>query len=292
MNGRDTQIDEIGAARFLTPEVTKEALGLVKMGKIYPLGQMLEPGIPQLPHHPPFVRTPYSTPYQSQQRWRERRTKNEPGPAAERLEINTHTGTHIDGLGHWSNLNCTYGGLDARENFTEKGLAHLGLEHMPPIVTRGVLLDIARLKGVEMLEGGTAITLDNLQTFLQQNGLSLRRGDVALIRTGWSQLWAKRDPRYCSSEPGVGRKASVWLADQGIVALGADTMAVDVDPPEDPAYPRIGHQILLVERGVHLIENMNLEELAKNEVYEFLFILVVPKLKGGTAFPVEPVAII
>lgn len=291
MSGKDIQIDEIGAAKFLTPEVSKEALGLVKTGKIYPLGHVLEPGIPQLPHHPPFVRTPYGTPYQSQQRWRERNVKNEPGPAAERLEINTHTGTHIDALGHWSNLNRTYGGLDARENFTEKGLAHLGLEHLPPIVTRGILLDIAGLKGLEMLEGGTAITVHDLQTFLQKNSLSLRRGDVALIRTGWSKLWARRDPRYCSSEPGVGREASVWLADQGIVALGADTMAVDVDPPEDPAYPRIGHQILLVERGVHLIENMDLEELAGDKIYEFLFILLAPRLKGGTAFPVQPVAV-
>ena len=84
----------------------------------------------------------------------------------------------------------------------------------------------------------------------------------------------------------------MWLAEQGIVAVGADTIAVDVDPPEDPAYPRIGHQILLVERGVHLIENMNLEELAKDRVYEFLFILLAPKLKGGSAFPVQPVAIV
>lgn len=292
MNGSDNGIDEIGAAKFLTPEITKQALALVKMGKIYPLGQILEAGIPQLPHHPPFVRIPTSTPYQSQQRWRERGAKNEPGPAAERLEINTHTGTHIDAIGHWSNYNRTYGGLDARENFTEKGLAHFGVEHLPPIVTRGILLDIAGLKEVEMLEGGTVITPHDLQTFLHRNGLGLRRGDVALIRTGWSKLWARRDPGYCSSEPGPGHEASVWLADQDIVALGADTMAVDVDPPENPAYPRIGHQILLVERGVHLIENMNLEELARDRVYEFLFILLAPKLKGGSAFPVQPVAIV
>ena len=292
MNGSDAGIDEIGAAKLLTPEVTKQALGIVKRGKIYSLGQILEAGIPQLPHHPPFVRTPYNTPYQSQQRWRKRGVKNEPGPAAERLEINTHTGTHIDAIGHWSNCNRTYCGLDARENFAEEGLAHFGLEHVPPIVTRGILLDIAALRGVEMLERGAVITAQDFQVALDRNGLSLRRGDVALIRTGWSNLWTKRDPRYCAGEPGPGRDASVWLADQGIVALGADTMAVDVDPPEDPAYPRIGHQILLVERGVHLIENMNLEELARDRVYEFLFILLAPKLKGGTAFPVQPVAIV
>lgn len=286
------EIDEIGAAKFLTPEVTKAAVGLVKTGKIYRLGQILEPGIPQLLHYPPFARVSLQHPYQSQQRWRERAAKNEPGPASERLEINTHTGTHIDALGHWSNLNRTYGGLDARENFSERGLVHCGIEHCPPIVTRRILFDIAGLKGVEMLDGGTAIAVSDLKASLERARLSLRRGDVALLYTGWSKLWERRDPRYCSSEPGVGREASAWLADQGIVALGADTMAVDVDPPEDPAYPRIGHQILLVERGVHLIENMYLEDLARDRVYEFLFVLSAPKLRGGTAFPVEPIAIV
>ncbi|MBI2088840.1 MAG: cyclase family protein [Deltaproteobacteria bacterium] len=292
MNEKSADIDEVGATKFLTPEVIKAAVGLVKLGKVYPLGQVLEPGIPQLAHHPAFVRTPLNTPYQSQLRWRERGANNEPGAASERLEINGHTGTHIDALGHWSNCNRIYGGLDARENFTEKGLVHLGLEHCPPIVTRGILLDIARLKGVEMLEGGTAIAVQDFQAFLEQARLKLRQGDVALLYTGWSKLWEKRDPRYCTTEPGPGRDAAVWLAEQGIVALGTDTMAVDVDPPEDPAYPRMTHQTMLVERGVHLIENMYLEELAKDKVYEFLLVALTPKLKGGSGFPIEPVAII
>jgi kynurenine formamidase len=289
---KSTGVDEIGAAKFLTPEATKAAVGLVRLGRIYSLGQLLEPGIPQLAHHPAFVRTPLNTPFQSQQRWRERGAKNDPGAASERLEINAHTGTHIDALGHWSNCNRTYGGLDARENFTENGLAHLGLEHCPRIATRGVLLDAASVKGMEMLEGGTVITVRDLQACLELARLSLRNGDVALLHTGWSKLWEKRDPRYCKTEPGPGKEAAVWLADQGIVALGTDTMAVDVDPPEEPAYPRTTHQTMLVERGVHLIENMYLEELARDRVYEFLFICLAPKLKGGSGFPVEPVAII
>jgi kynurenine formamidase len=286
------EIDELGATKLLTPEIIRSAIGLVKRGKIYSLGQVLEPGMPQLPRHPPLVVAPFTTPYQSQRRWEERGAKNLPGAASERVEINTHSGTHVDALGHWSNCNQNYGGIDARENYTEKGLAHLGLEHLRPIVARGVLVDIAGLKGAEMLESGVVITVGDVQSFLEKHQLALSRGDVVLIHTGWSRLWQQRDVRYCMSEPGPGRETAVWLADQEIVALGTDTMAVDVDPPEDPAYPRVVHQIMLVDRGINLIENMYLDELVRDKVYEFLFILAAPKLKGGTAFPVEPIAII
>jgi len=286
------EIDEIGAAKFLTPELVRSAMGLVKQGKIYSLGQVLESNMPHLPRHPPLVVAPFTTPYQSQRRWEKRGAKNLPGTASERVEINTHSGTHIDALGHWSNCNKNYGGLDAKENYAEGGLAHLGLEHIPPIVARGVLVDVAAHKGVEMLASGTVIDVGDIQSFLKNHRLSISRGDVVLLHTGWSKLWQRRDLRYCESEPGPGRGTSSWLADQNIVALGTDTMAVDVDPPEDPAYPRIVHQIMLVERGIYLIENLYLDQLVKEKIYEFLFVLATPKLKGGTAFPVEPIAIV
>jgi kynurenine formamidase len=136
------------------------------------------------------------------------------------------------------------------------------------------------------------VTVAEIQSFLQDHRLSIAQGDVVLLHTGWSKLWQQRDLRYCETEPGPGRETATWLADQRIVALGTDTMAVDVDPPEDPAYPRVVHQIMLVERGVHLIENLFLDELVRDKIYEFLFVLATPKLKGGSAFPVEPVAII
>lgn len=286
------EIDEIGAMKLLTPGLVRSAAGLVKQGKIYSLGQVLEPSMPHLPRHPPLVMAPFTTPYQSQRRWEKRGAKNFPGTASERVEVNTHSGTHIDALGHWSNCNRSYGDLDAKENYTENGLAHLGLERIPPIVARGKLIDVAGLLGTEMLEAGKVITIQDLRSFLDSARLSIVQGDVVLIHTGWSKLWKERDLRYCESEPGPGRETATWLADQGIIALGTDTMAVDVDPPEDPAYPRVVHQIMLVERGIHLIENLFLDELVRDKVYEFLFVLATPKLKGGTAFPVEPLAIV
>ena len=287
-----SEIDEIGAMKFLTAELVRSAVGLVKQGRIFSLGQVLEPSMPHLPRHPPLVVAPFTTPYQSQRRWEKRGAKNLPGTASERVEINTHSGTHMDALGHWSNCNQNYGALDAKENYTENGLAHLGLEHIPPIVGRGILIDIAGYLGREMLAAGTVITVRDIQSFLEAHRLSIAQGDVVLLYTGWSKLWQQRDLRYCESEPGPGRETSIWLADRHIVALGTDTMAVDVDPPEDPAYPRVVHQIMLVERGIHLIENLYLDDLVRNKVYEFLFVLATPKLKGGTAFPVEPIAII
>ena len=286
------EIDEIGAMKLLTPELVRSAIGLVKQGKIYSLGQVLEPSMPHLPRHPPLVVAPFTTPYQSQRRWEKRGAKNLPGTASERVEVNTHSGTHIDALGHWSNCNRSYGELDAKENYTENGLAHLGLERIPPIVARGLLLDVAGHLGAEMLDGGRLITVKDIQTCLQSARLSIAQGDVVLLYTGWSKLWKQRDARYCETEPGPGRETANWFADQGIIALGTDTMAVDVDPPEDPSYPRVVHQIMLVERGIHLIENLYLDDLVRDRVYEFLFVLGTPKLKGGTAFPVEPLAIV
>ena len=285
-------IDEIGAMKLLTPDLVRSAAGLVKQGKIYSLGQVLEPSMPHLPRHPPLVVAPFTTPYQSQRRWEKRGAKNLPGTASERVEINTHSGTHIDALGHWSNCNRSYGELDAKENYTENGLAHLGLERIPPIVARGILVDAAAHLGMEMLEAGRVITIGDVRASLESAGLSIRRGDVVLLYTGWSKLWQRRDLRYCETEPGPGRETATWLADQQIIALGTDTMAVDVDPPEDAAYPRVVHQIMLVERGIHLIENLFLDELVRDKVYEFLFVLAAPKLKGGSAFPVEPLAIV
>lgn len=283
--------DEIGAGKLITAESIRSAMALVKTGRTYSLGQVLEPAMPHLPRHPPLVVAPYTTPYQSQRRWRERGAKNLPGTASERVEFNTHCGTHIDALGHWSNCNVNYGGIDAKENYTEGGLAHLGLERVPPLIARGVLIDVSRIRGGEMLEAGTAIATRDIEDCLDRQRCEIRRGDVILLYTGWSKLWRDKDPRYCAAEPGPGREGATWLADREVVALGTDTMAVDVDPPEDPAYPRVVHQIMLVERGIYLIENMYLDELVRDKVYEFLFVLATPKLKGGTAFPVEPLAI-
>jgi len=152
-------------------------------------------------------------------------------------------------------------------------------------------VDVSEIGRGEMLEAGTVITSRNIEECLSKERVQIRPGDVVLLYTGWSKLWRNRDPRYCSAEPGPGGETATWLADHKIVALGTDTMAVDVDPPEDPAYPRVVHQIMLVQRGIYLIENLYLDDLVKNKVYEFLFVLATPKLKGGTAFPVEPLAI-
>ena len=220
------EIDEIGAMKLLTPDRIRSAAALVKQGKIYSLGQVLEPSMPHLPRHPPLVVAPFTTPYQSQRRWEKRGAKNLPGTASERVEVNTHSGTHIDALGHWSNCNRSYGELDAKENYTENGLAHLGLERIPPIVTRGILIDVAGQQGKAMLAAGAVVTVRDIQSFLEDHRLSIAQGDVVLLHTGWSKLWKQRGLRYCETEPGPGRDTATWLADQRIVALGTDTMAV------------------------------------------------------------------
>ncbi len=276
-------MEAIGAAKFLSSEVTLRAIKLVRKGEIYRLGQILETDIPQLADKPGIG-------------WRFKVTrppKKRPGSGAfsEVVELHTHTGTHIDAFGHWYHDNRMFGGKNADETWTENGLIDLGLEHCPPLVTRGVLFDVASYKGVEMLESDFAISKADLKAVAARAGISVQSGEVALIRTGWSRLWDRHDPRYIKEEPGLSREGAQWLGEQGVVAIGADNWAVDAVPPSEPGN-RAVHETCLTELGIYLIENLNLEELARDRIYEFLFIAIPIRLKGGTAFPIEPAAVV
>jgi kynurenine formamidase len=173
----------------------------------------------------------------------------------------------------------------------ENGLSDLGLDRCPPLISRGVLLDVAAHKGVEMLESDVAIGSDDLAAVAKTAGVKVQPGDIALIRTGWSKLWARRDRRYIVEEPGLTGDAARWLGEQGVVAIGADNWAIDACPPSAPRN-RAVHEVCLTEMGIYIIENLNLEELAAERVHEFLFVAIPTRLQGGTGFPIEPVAVV
>lgn len=279
-------METIGAAKWLSPEVTLRATKLVTRGKIYRLAQTLATDIPQLADNPAIAHG---------RRFKVTRPpKSRPGSGAlsEMVELPTHTGTHIDAFGHWYKDDRVLGGRGADEVWsTAEGLSDLGIEHCPPLITRGVLFDVAAHKGVEMLDSDVEIGSADLHGFSAKLGVSIQPGEVALVRTGWSQLWHRRDPRYIKEEPGLSREAAQWLAEQGVVAIGADNWAIDAVPPTEPRRRDV-HEVCLADRGIYLIENLNLEELAKDRVYEFLFVALPTRLKGGTGFPIEPVAVI
>ena len=204
-----------------------------------------------------------------------------------------HTGTHIDALSHQADHLTLCGGvaIDA-EVQTARGFTRHGVEQIPPIVAPGVLLDLPAHFGVDALAPGYAVTAAELEACCARQALTIEAGDVALVYTGNEQAWG--DERRYLAGPGMAGDASRWLADQGVVAVGADNMAWDVlglrDPELGCTLP--GHLLLLAQRGIYIIENLRLGALAAAQVYRFAFVCTPLKFVGATGSPVRPIAIL
>ncbi|KAJ6259369.1 hypothetical protein Dda_6270 [Drechslerella dactyloides] len=203
-----------------------------------------------------------------------------------------HVGTHIDALCHVGYKGKLYGGVDSTEACLGGRFKVYGAETIDPMFCRGVLLDIPAFKGVDRLEPGYAITKDDLEEALGDT--KINRGDVVLIRTGWVQLYddAEAYLGQATGVPGVAQSGGEWLAAHGIRAAGADTIAFDVEQLGPDHRQRPCHGILLLFNAIHIIEVMNLEELAQAKVKEFAFVLSSLKLVGATGSPVRPLAIV
>src|SRR6266436_7640066 len=209
------------------------------------------------------------------------------------LYTTEHSGTHIDALCHQAEDLHLYGGREVDASMqTPYGFTELGVETIAPLITRGVLLDIARHRAVDYIGAGDPIKHDELEAAAQKQGVQVGEGDVVLLRTGNGALW--QDPPVYLQAGGVSGGASSWLANRGVRAVGADNVAWDevgvVDPDLKVSLP--GHLILLVRHGIYIIENLNLEELARKRCYEFTFICLPLKMRGATGSPVRPVALV
>jgi kynurenine formamidase len=159
------------------------------------------------------------------------------------------------------------------------------------LITRGVLIDVAALKGVEILPIDYEITVEDLQAALKREGVSVQRGDAVLIHTGWGRHWGRDNATYVKGCPGLGVAAAEWLAKQDVMLLGADNWPVEVAPNPDKQLSLPVHQIALVVNGIFLLENMKLDELAASRAYEFALVVQPLRIKGGTGSTVAPVAI-
>ncbi len=203
-----------------------------------------------------------------------------------------HVGTHIDALCHVSYKGQMYGGFNAAEACQGGKFKVHSAETIKPMVCRGVFLDIPALKGKERLDPGYGITAEDLQEALGDTALN--KGDVALIRTGWIQIYSDADAYLgdATGVPGVSESGGNWLAEHGVRAAGSDTIAFDCVELGPNFRQRPCHGILLLFNGIHIIEVMNLEELSKDKVKEFVFILSPLKLVGATASPVRPLALV
>ncbi|KAB8139856.1 cyclase family protein [Chloroflexia bacterium SDU3-3] len=204
-----------------------------------------------------------------------------------------HTGTHIDALCHQAHDLTLYGGIAVTPQVeTSAGFREHSVDQIAPIVAPGVLLDLPALLGVDALPQCYAISAAELAACCERQALSIAPGDVVLVYTGNELAWGD-EARYLDG-PGVAGEASVWLADQGVLAVGADNMAWDVLGLVDPALGCTlpGHLIFLAQRGIYIIENMRLRELAAAQAYRFTFVCTPLKFVGATGSPVRPIAIV
>lgn len=205
-----------------------------------------------------------------------------------------HVGTHVDALSHVSHEGKLHGGVDAQQAQLGGRFSQLGAETIPFLLRRGLLLDVARVRGVDVLEAGRAVTEQDLRDAADAAGVSPRRGDVVLIRTGWARHF--EDPqRYLGQQdgvPGADVGAARWLAAAGIVAAGADTTAFEQIPAGKGHSVLPVHRVLLVDNGIHIIEHLNLEDASERGLTEFTFVMAPLRITGGTGSPVRPVAVV
>ncbi|MGH7093834.1 MAG: cyclase family protein [Stellaceae bacterium] len=283
--------DQIGAANLLTAEKRLNALRLVRDGRVYDVSHEIAASAPYMaPNQTPFLMSIWASWRDSIKRRRAVGAVNDAGSNVERAEMTMHVGTHIDALGHFSIGDHLYNGLNAAEVVTDWGLDRLGIEQMPPLISRGVLLDVSGLDGGPHLNPGRVVTPDDLARAAERAGVAIEAGDIVLIRTGWGRYFGVDNARYLEGEPGIDVPAARWLTRQDVVAIGCDNMAVEVLPNPDRSQMMPVHQHVLAEAGVHLIENLALDELAHDRLTAFCFILLATKFKGATGCPVRPVA--
>ncbi len=201
-------------------------------------------------------------------------------------------GSQLDGLGHLGYEGMYYNCNDAKDFADISGLKKLGTEKVPPMVARGVVLDMAGHFGKPYLAAGQYFTVEDVQAVEAKQGTPIQEGDVVLFHTGWTENKMQSDPQaWVSGEPGQSEEVARYLASKNVVAVGADTWGLDVVPPQHAERPFQGHVILLKENGIYVLETMNTGPLVRDEAFEFLFVLGQAKVRGSVQMFINPIAI-
>lgn len=288
---------ELGASLDQTAGELLDALRVATRGEVYDLDCGRWAGMPIFPAHPPFILTSYRTPrgvraQQDLELFRDEVNTVGMGLNTELVIGTTHTGTHVDALSH---ITC---GLDAHwrgGHAEESALGDFGplraeASSIGPFIRRGVLLDVAGARGMDVLPGRAVIDESEVENVLETQGVELRQGDAILIRTGYMAVWGTAAAE-AHHGAGIDHGAAVALAERGVCLVGSDTEGVEVVPSIDPANPHPVHIELLIERGIHILELAWLEDLARDHVYEFLFLCLPLRIRGATGSMVRPLAI-
>jgi len=285
--------DELGALNLLSPKKVKQAARLIKTGKTYSLGVVTGPTSPAYPPRQYSMTilqlddgmgTPLGT---------NRATGND-----DLMNIWMGIGSQIDGLGHMGIDHVYYNGNKASDFVHPTGLKKMGTHKLPPMVTRGVLLDMTRqlsklpgVKDTDMLPAGTAFNSAEIKAAAKAQGIKITKGDVVLFHTGWLKKSDSAPEEFMAGEPGLGVDGAKYLASLDVMAVGADTWAVEVLPGEIEGELFPVHPELLAKNGIYILENMNTHELQADEAWEFMFVLGQPKFEGAVQAVINPVAI-
>ena len=276
--------DRRGSMNLLTPDRIRDAAAMIREGKKIEMGHVLAQNMPFFGtrrfdvHQKQFFMNPQSN----------RRGSNEEIVISEIGQV----GTQFDGFPHQTIGNEVYNCVDLPSIMSRTGFTQMGIETVGTIMTRGVLMDVAGLKGVQTLPDTYEITVQDLEQALSRQRVELREGDAMIINTGWGHLWARDNARYVAGCPGIGVAAAEWLIAKNPMLLGADNWPVEVAPSKTmPGASLPVHQIALVVNGVHLLENMNLTEIVASGRNEFCFMMQPLRAQGFSGSTVSPAAL-
>lgn len=269
-----------GMVGTITPEQVRRGADLVTQGKVYQLGIVTGPQTPA---------------------WGDRKFEMQVFDLGEfgsnkltghddRVVTHIGIGSQIDGFGHIGLDRVHYGGLTADQIYAEDGLKMHGTHNIPPIATRGVVIDMARQFGKEVLEPLTSYGAADIRAAAKAQGVEIRPGDVVLLHTGWLSRIDEPET-FGTRQPGINLDGARYLAQLGVVAIGSDTPGLESDAPTEDGSAFPVHAHLLVEKGIHILENMNTAELVADNASEFFFVLGTPRLEGAVQAIINPVAI-
>ena len=258
-----------------------QLLEALAAAKVYDLAHTYRIGMPHHPVHPPYLFGLTKAHGEFM--------RGDVSSAAEAITLGGHVGTHIDALCHFSKEGKVFGGVNVGPvQSYAGGVNHLSIDTVGPILRRGVLLDIAAHRNADVLPVDFSIGPQTLEEAAANRRVEIRDGDVVLIRTGWAKYW-NNAKKYISEVqgPGIDEAAARWLSAKAIFAAGSDTIAFEFVPSQMPV-----HAHFLVEKGIHIMEALDMERLAADGVSEFVFIAIPLKLAGGTGSPIRPIALV
>jgi kynurenine formamidase len=285
--------DVLGAMNLITPKTIVDAISLIKKGIVYDLSHNLDQEMPIPGFHGAFFANMQFN-LENGAEWHDKHlgvTKNGYSAQNLRIAMSDHSGTHIDQLNHVGIKQSNgeyliYNGFRNRDVVDTFGTKKLGIENMPPLITRGILIDVAGYKGVKNLEAGYAIQPAELDAAASVQGIEVKKGDTVFVHTGWGRFWT--DPaKTLSGEPGLGHACANWAVDHDIVCWGCDQSGTDPLPFETEGEALPMHLEMLTKAGIRLIENVYMDEIVEKKVYEFCTFAAPLKIKGGTASPIR-----